>query len=120
MFSLTNRFVHLFLVYQAGRDPVKEEQTLMWAQNTYLNVESGIHSGTTTQASSVIAGKEMDTDQLMFDLDHEFNQEGNLQNVSLLLFSPVVFIKAFGEKQWNFNLAENPMKNWEYFYENSN
>nr|XP_018895925.1 PREDICTED: armadillo segment polarity protein-like [Bemisia tabaci] len=80
MFDLDHEFNQE--VYQAGRDPVKEEQTLMWAQNTYLNVESGIHSGTTTQASSVIAGKEMDTDQLMFDLDHEFNQEEVKQQLS--------------------------------------
>ncbi|XP_018911106.1 armadillo segment polarity protein isoform X2 [Bemisia tabaci] len=57
-------------MYQ-GNDPGKEEQTLMWAQNAYM-ADSGIHSGATTQAPSV--KDEIDSDQLMFDLDHGFTQ----------------------------------------------
>ncbi|KAK9511866.1 hypothetical protein O3M35_000439 [Rhynocoris fuscipes] len=51
-----------------------KEQTLVWQQNSYL-ADSGIHSGTTTQAPS-LSGKEedMDGDQLMFDLDQGFTQ----------------------------------------------
>nr|CAD7195640.1 unnamed protein product [Timema douglasi]CAD7447260.1 unnamed protein product [Timema bartmani]CAD7461898.1 unnamed protein product [Timema tahoe] len=51
-----------------------KEQTLMWQQNSYLG-DSGIHSGATTQAPS-LTGKEedMESDQLMFDLDQGFTQ----------------------------------------------
>ncbi|XP_012248635.1 armadillo segment polarity protein isoform X1 [Bombus vosnesenskii] len=52
-----------------------KEQTLMWQQNSYMG-DSGIHSGTVTQAPS-LSGKEddeMEGDQLMFDLDQGFAQ----------------------------------------------
>jgi catenin beta 1 len=51
-----------------------KEQTLMWQQNSYLG-DSGIHSGATTQAPS-LTGKEedMESEQLMFDLDQGFTQ----------------------------------------------
>lgn len=52
-----------------------KEQTLMWQQNSYMN-DSGIHSGAVTQAPS-LSGKEdeeMESDQLMFDLDQGFAQ----------------------------------------------
>ncbi|XP_049790665.1 armadillo segment polarity protein isoform X1 [Schistocerca nitens] len=51
-----------------------KEQTIMWQQNSYLG-DSGIHSGATTQAPS-LTGKEedMESDQLMFDLDQGFAQ----------------------------------------------
>lgn len=51
-----------------------KEQTLMWQQNSYLG-DSGIHSGATTQAPS-LTGKEedMESEQLMFDLDQGFSQ----------------------------------------------
>lgn len=62
--------------YQSGDLPMGsvKEQTLVWQQNSYL-ADSGIHSGTTTQAPS-LSGKEeeMDGDQLMFDLDQGFTQ----------------------------------------------
>lgn len=53
----------------------KEQQTLMWQQNSYL-VDSGINSGAATQVPS-LTGKEddeMEGDQLMFDLDQGFAQ----------------------------------------------
>ncbi|KAG7307136.1 hypothetical protein JYU34_007280 [Plutella xylostella] len=63
----------------AGSDvpmaPSKEQQTLMWQQNSYL-VDSGINSGAATQVPS-LSGKEddeMEGDQLMFDLDQGFAQ----------------------------------------------
>lgn len=63
----------------AGSDvpmaPSKEQQTLMWQQNSYL-VDSGINSGAATQVPS-LTGKEddeMEGDQLMFDLDQGFAQ----------------------------------------------
>ena len=80
-------------MYQ-GNDPGKEEQTLMWAQNSYM-ADSGIHSGATTQAPSV--KDEIDSDQLMFDLDHGFTQgftqdqvDGNhaIRFYCLVFFSP--------------------------------
>ncbi|XP_021931264.1 armadillo segment polarity protein-like isoform X2 [Zootermopsis nevadensis] len=51
-----------------------KEQTIMWQQNSYLG-DSGIHSGATTQAPS-LTGKEedMESEQLMFDLDQGFTQ----------------------------------------------
>ncbi|XP_059050075.1 armadillo segment polarity protein isoform X2 [Achroia grisella] len=55
--------------------PSKEQQTLMWQQNSYL-VDSGINSGAATQVPS-LTGKEddeMEGDQLMFDLDQGFAQ----------------------------------------------
>ncbi|XP_049866938.1 armadillo segment polarity protein isoform X2 [Pectinophora gossypiella] len=55
--------------------PNKEQQTLMWQQNSYL-VDSGINSGAATQVPS-LTGKEddeMEGDQLMFDLDQGFAQ----------------------------------------------
>ncbi|CAG9783595.1 unnamed protein product [Diatraea saccharalis] len=55
--------------------PSKEQQTLMWQQNSYL-VDSGINSGAATQVPS-LTGKEddeMEGDQLMFDLDQGFTQ----------------------------------------------
>ncbi|KAG8301101.1 Catenin beta-1 [Homalodisca vitripennis] len=46
----------------------------MWQQNSYMG-DSGIHSGATTQAPS-LTGKEddLESDQLMFDLDQGFTQ----------------------------------------------
>ncbi|XP_026329421.1 armadillo segment polarity protein isoform X4 [Hyposmocoma kahamanoa] len=55
--------------------PSKEQQTLLWQQNSYL-VDSGINSGAATQVPS-LTGKEddeMEGDQLMFDLDQGFAQ----------------------------------------------
>lgn len=55
--------------------PSKEQQTLLWQQNSYL-VDSGINSGGATQVPS-LTGKEddeMEGDQLMFDLDQGFAQ----------------------------------------------
>ncbi|XP_035736416.1 armadillo segment polarity protein isoform X2 [Vespa mandarinia] len=52
-----------------------KEQTLLWQQNSYI-ADSGIHSGTVTQAPS-LSGKEddeMEGDPLMFDLDQGFAQ----------------------------------------------
>lgn len=52
-----------------------KEQTLLWQQNSYIG-DSGIHSGTVTQAPS-LSGKEddeMEGDPLMFDLDQGFAQ----------------------------------------------
>ncbi|XP_046679875.1 armadillo segment polarity protein isoform X4 [Homalodisca vitripennis] len=56
-----------------GND-LNKEQTLMWQQNSYMG-DSGIHSGATTQAPS-LTGKEddLESDQLMFDLDQGFTQ----------------------------------------------
>lgn len=53
---------------------MNKEQTLMWQQQNYLG-DSGIHSGATTQAPS-LTGKEddLESDQLMFDLDQGFTQ----------------------------------------------
>ncbi|XP_014207867.1 armadillo segment polarity protein isoform X1 [Copidosoma floridanum] len=65
--------------YQQGPPDVPmcsaKEQTLMWQQNSYM-VDSGIHSGAATQAPS-LTGKEdeeLESDQLMFDLDQGFAQ----------------------------------------------
>lgn len=55
--------------YEGG--DMGKEQTLMWQQNSYLG-DSGIHSGVTTQAPS-LSGKE-ESDPLLFDLDHGFDQ----------------------------------------------
>lgn len=46
----------------------------MWQQQNYMG-DSGIHSGATTQAPS-LTGKEddLESDQLMFDLDQGFTQ----------------------------------------------
>ncbi|XP_015181147.1 PREDICTED: armadillo segment polarity protein isoform X2 [Polistes dominula] len=52
-----------------------KEQTLLWQQNSYI-ADSGIHSGSVTQAPS-LSGKEddeMEGDPLMFDLDQGFAQ----------------------------------------------
>lgn len=49
-----------------------KEQTLMWQQNSYM-VDSGIHSGATTQVPS-LSGKE-DEDMDLFDLDQGFSQQ---------------------------------------------
>lgn len=56
-----------------GND-INKEQTLMWQQQNYMG-DSGIHSGATTQAPS-LTGKEddLESDQLMFDLDQGFTQ----------------------------------------------
>ncbi|CAH1404917.1 unnamed protein product [Nezara viridula] len=50
---------------------VKDQQTLLWQQSCYL--DSGIHSGSNTQAPS-LSGKEedLDGDTLMLDLDQGF------------------------------------------------
>lgn len=58
--------------------PPKEE-TLMWQQSSYL-VDSGIHSGITTQTPSV-TGKEDEEDNLIFDLDHGFSTGFTQQQV---------------------------------------
>lgn len=64
-----------------------KQQTMMWQQNQYMG-DSGIQSGATTQAPSVsskqglehvddidpAAPGDMDTSQMMFDLDQGFNQ----------------------------------------------
>lgn len=53
---------------------VKVEQTMMWQQNSYL-ADSGIQSGVTTQAPSIIGtDDEMNRDQIIFDLDQGFAQ----------------------------------------------
>ena len=61
----------------------KQEQTMMWQQNTYMG-DSGIHSGATTNAPSVSSKHgpdDMEDDQsatmgdrMMFDFDQGFNQ----------------------------------------------
>lgn len=52
-----------------------KDQTLMWQQSSYIGGDSGIHSGANTQAPS-LSGKEedMESDPLLFDLDHGFDQ----------------------------------------------
>ncbi|KAJ3659930.1 hypothetical protein Zmor_011592 [Zophobas morio] len=50
--------------------PPAKEQTLMWAQNSYLT-DSGIHSGAATQVPS-LSGKEEEMDS--FDLDQGYSQ----------------------------------------------
>ncbi|XP_022918631.1 armadillo segment polarity protein isoform X2 [Onthophagus taurus] len=49
-----------------------KEQTLMWQQNSYLGVDSGINSGAATQVPS-LSGKE-DEEMDLFDLDQGYNQ----------------------------------------------
>lgn len=68
--------------YQGQDHPMgipPKEDTLMWQQNSYL-VDSGIHSGITTQAPSV-TGKEDEEDNLIFDLDHGFSTGFTQQQV---------------------------------------
>lgn len=52
-----------------------KEQTMIWQQNSY-HVDSGIHSGSNTQAPSVTGkDEEMDSNQMIFDWDQrEFGQ----------------------------------------------
>ncbi|XP_023227892.1 armadillo segment polarity protein-like, partial [Centruroides sculpturatus] len=52
-----------------------KEQTMIWQQNSY-HVDSGIHSGSNTQAPSVTGkDEEMDTNQMLFDWEQrEFGQ----------------------------------------------
>ena len=60
----------------------KQEQTMMWQQNQYM--DSGIHSGATTQAPSVsskhgpdemdAAEQDANNSNMMFDYDGSFNQ----------------------------------------------
>lgn len=63
----------MIAVNYQGND-INKEQTLMWQQQNYMG-DSGIHSGATTQAPS-LTGKEddLESDQLMFDLDQGFTQ----------------------------------------------
>ena len=57
-----------------------KQQTLMWQQNQYLGVDSGIQSGATTQAPSVSSKhgpEEMDQENHAMDTSHmmyEFDQ----------------------------------------------
>ncbi|VVC95701.1 unnamed protein product [Leptidea sinapis] len=70
--------------------PSKEQQTLMWQQNSYL-VDSGINSGAATQVPS-LTGKEddeMEGDQLMFDLDQGFAQGFTQEQVDAVVSDTV-------------------------------
>ena len=92
-----------------------KQQTLMWQQNQYLNPDSGIQSGATTQAPSVSSKhgpEEMDQESHAMDTSHmmsyDFQEQGdhmcyysifgvrNPVHMNILICTSIVIILGFG------------------------